>query len=58
MNEPVVMCKMQVMYIPVFRLDGGDNFKPVKVCLPSNYDGPTMINDPKAYNLKRIVRVQ
>ena len=58
MNEPVVMCKMQVMYIPVFRLDGGDSFKPVKVCLPPNYDGPTMINDPKAYNLKRIVRMQ
>ena len=59
MNEPVVMCKMQLMYIPVFRLDGGDSFKPVNVCLPPNYDGPTtLLNEPKPINLKRIVRVQ
>ena len=58
MNDPVVMCKVQVMYIPVFRIDGGDSFKPVNVCLPPNYDGPTLMKNPNSMNLKRIVRVQ
>ena len=36
MSDPVIVCKMQVVYMPVFRLPQ-TTFKPTKVCIPQSH---------------------
>ena len=36
MSDPVVICKMEVVYMPVFRLPQ-TTFKPTKVCIPLSH---------------------
>ena len=36
MSDPVIVCKMQVVYMPVFRLPQ-TTFKPTRVCIPLSH---------------------
>ena len=36
MSDPVILCKMEVVYMPVFRLPQ-TTFKPTKVCVPLSH---------------------
>ena len=36
MSDPVILCKMEVVYMPVFRLPQ-TTFKPIKVCIPLSH---------------------
>ena len=36
MSDPVIVCKMQVVYMPVFRLPQ-TTFKPTRVCIPQSH---------------------
>ena len=36
MSDPVILCKMEVVYMPVFRLPQ-TTFKPTKVCIPLSH---------------------
>ena len=36
MSDPVILCKMEVVYMPIFRLPQ-TTFKPTKVCIPLSH---------------------
>ena len=36
MSDPVILCKMEVVYMPIFRLPQ-TTFKPTRVCIPLSH---------------------